>query len=652
MAIVRMKKIRLLAVQSQKEQLLRELMLFGCVEISEPDFDVNENSLLTRVTPSEAPERFKQKMDKLTDAVKLMDQYAPAKKGLLSAKPEVQWNRLENDAKVEECQRKAGELLFIDERLKGALNEEQNCLGTIETLRPWEIMEMPLETTQTRSCSVLTGTVSAKQELGEVRDAFNAADLAVELQCVSADEDAQYILCIFLKSEADAVMSVLRNYGFSAITFGGLKGTARDNIRRLEEQVEALQPRKQAFVEEIAAYAADREDFQCCIDYLGTKMERAQASYKLLGTDSTVYLQGWLSAPDEDELRNILEKYDCAWELIEPEESEYPDVPVKLKNNWFTRPLNMVTEMYSLPAYDGLDPNPLMAPFFILFYGIMMADMGYGLVMLLLGWLIKKKMRPAAGTTMNHMGGLMLECGVTTFIFGAITGGFFGDFIPQIVRMCGGPVFELPYLFTPLNDTLSILIGSLALGVVQTITGMAVSVVKKCKDGEVLSAIFDEVAWWLILAGVALLALGIGNVSGIPVVLCIGAAAFVVGQFVLKKSIIGGLVGIFSGVYNGVTGIFSDILSYSRLMALMLSGSIIASVFNTLGSILGNVILFILVSMFGNILNFGLNLLGCFVHDLRLQCLEFFGRFYKDGGRKFEPLTIKTKYVNVLKEEQ
>ncbi|MBR4953889.1 MAG: V-type ATP synthase subunit I, partial [Oscillospiraceae bacterium] len=471
-----MKKIRLLAVQSQKEQLLRELMLFGCVEISEPDFDANENSLLTRVAPSETPERFKQKMDKLTDAVKLMDQYAPAKKGLLSAKPEVQWSRLENDAKVEECQRKASELLFIDERLKGALNEEQNCLGTIESLRPWEIMEMPLETTQTRSCSVLTGTVSAKQELGEVRDAFNAADLAVELQCVSADEDAQYILCIFLKSEADAVMSVLRNYSFSAITFGGLKGTARDNIRRLEEQVEALQPRKQAFVEEIAAYAADREDFQCCIDYLGTKMERAQASYKLLGTDSTVYLQGWLSAPDEDELRTILEKYDCAWELIEPEESEYPDVPVKLKNNWFTRPLNMVTEMYSLPAYDGLDPNPLMAPFFILFYGIMMADMGYGLVMLLLGWLIKKKMRPAAGTTMNHMGGLMLECGVTTFLFGALTGGFFGDFIPQIVKMCGGPTFELPYLFTPLNDTLSILIGALALGVVQTITGMAISV--------------------------------------------------------------------------------------------------------------------------------------------------------------------------------
>ncbi|MBR4953174.1 MAG: V-type ATP synthase subunit I, partial [Oscillospiraceae bacterium] len=296
--------------------------------------------------------------------------------------------------------------------------------------------------------------------------------------------------------------------------------------------------------------------------------------------------------------------------------------------------------------------NPLMAPFFILFYGIMMADMGYGLVMLLLGWLIKKKMRPAAGTTMNHMGGLMLECGVTTFIFGALTGGFFGDFIPQIVKMCGGPTFELPYLFTPLNDTLTILIGALALGVVQTITGMTISVVKKCKDGDILSAIFDEITWWVILAGVALMALGVGSVNGIPVVLAIGGAALVVGQFVLKKSIVGGLVGVFTSIYNGVTGLFSDILSYSRLMALMLSGSIIASVFNTLGSILGNVILFVIVSMFGNVLNFGLNLLGCFVHDLRLQCLEFFGRFYKDGGRKFEPLTIKTKYVNVLKEEQ
>ena len=105
-------------------------------------------------------------------------------------------------------------------------------------------------------------------------------------------------------------------------------------------------------------------------------------------------------------------------------------------------------------------------------------------------------------------------------------------------------------------------------------------------------------------------------------------------------------------VYNGVTGIFSDVLSYSRLMALMLSGSIIASVFNTLGTTVNNVVVFIVIAIIGNTLNFALNILGCFVHDLRLQCLEFFGKFYKDGGKAFRPLAVNTKYVDIMKEEQ
>jgi V/A-type H+-transporting ATPase subunit I len=140
-------------------------------------------------------------------------------------------------------------------------------------------------------------------------------------------------------------------------------------------------------------------------------------------------------------------------------------------------------------------------------------------------------------------------------------------------------------------------------------------------------------------------------VGGVPVVLCIGGVLLVVGQFVMKKSLVGGLTGIFGSLYNGITGYFSDILSYSRLMALMLAGSVVASVFNTLGAMTGNVVAFILIAFIGNALNFALNLLGCFVHDLRLQVLEFFNRFYKDGGKPFKPLDINTNYVDVIKEE-
>ena len=206
------------------------------------------------------------------------------------------------------------------------------------------------------------------------------------------------------------------------------------------------------------------------------------------------------------------------------------------------------------------------------------------------------------------------------------------------------------YLFTPLTDTLMILVGSLVLGIIQIFTGMAISVVKKFKDGNGKDAIWEEFTWWIILVGAALAILGIGSVGGYPVVLIIGILMLVYGSTRNSKGI-GKLFSLIGAVYNGVTGYFSDTLSYARLMALMLAGSVIAQVFNTLGAVTGNVIGFVIVSLIGNALNFALNLLGCYVHDLRLQCLEFFNRFYKEGGKPFRPLDIQTKYVDVIEQK-
>ncbi|MEM5780681.1 MAG: V-type ATP synthase subunit I, partial [Lawsonibacter sp.] len=317
-------------------------------------------------------------------------------------------------------------------------------------------------------------------------------------------------------------------------------------------------------------------------------------------------------------------------------------VPVQLKNNWLTRPLSMVTEMYSLPAYGSLDPNPLMAPFFILFYGIMMADMGYGLIMMLASALILTRKKPKG--TMGHFFGLLGLCGVSTFIMGIVTGGFFGDFLPQLAKLINpSSTFELPALFTPLNDTMMILIGAMCLGFVQINTGMAISFYKKLRDGQVMDAIWEEVTWWVVFAGLALAVLGTTNL-----VLLLGGVMVLVGAGWSAKGF-GKVTAVVGSLYNHVTGYFGDILSYSRLMALMLAGSVIAQVFNTLGAIPGNVVIFIVVSLVGNTLNFALNLLGCYVHDLRLQCLEYFNKFYQDGGRPFRPLDLNTKYYDVVK---
>ena len=265
--------------------------------------------------------------------------------------------------------------------------------------------------------------------------------------------------------------------------------------------------------------------------------------------------------------------------------------------------------------------------------------------------LFLKKAKPAEGTR-NFME-LVLWCGISTFAVGAMTGGFFGDFIPQLCKLINPEsTFQLPALFTPLDDTVAILIGSLILGVIQIFTGMGVSVYRKFRDGQVADAIWGEITWWVILIGLGLMVLKIGNIGGVPMVLCVGGLMLLYGSTREAKGF-GKVTAVIAAVYNGVSGYFSDTLSYVRLMALMLAGSVLAQVFNTLGSVFGSVIFFIIVSMVGNALNLALNLLGCYVHDMRLQFLEFFGRFYEDGGTAYEPLGLhNTKYVEIIKEEQ
>ena len=227
-----------------------------------------------------------------------------------------------------------------------------------------------------------------------------------------------------------------------------------------------------------------------------------------------------------------------------------------------------------------------------------------------------------------------------------------GDFLPRLAKLIRPDTTftALPALFTPLTDTLAILIGSLALGLLQVLTGMAISVVRKVQAGTWTDALWDEGTWWIILAGVALAVVGIGNLGGYPIVLLIGLLMLLYGGTRNAKGF-GKLTALIGTVYNGATGFFSDILSYARLMALMLAGSVIAQVFNTLGEVSGSVAGFVIISLVGNALNFMLNLLGCYVHDLRLQGLEFFGRFYKEGGKPFRPLLINTKYVDIKEED-
>jgi len=272
-----------------------------------------------------------------------------------------------------------------------------------------------------------------------------------------------------------------------------------------------------------------------------------------------------------------------------------------------------------------------------------MADMGYGILMVLATAVMLKVKKPNG--MLKHFCELFFMCGISTIAWGAVTGGFFGDAPLQVAKILNPATTwtGLPYLINPLEDTVTILIGAVALGFVHIVTGMAIGFVYNIKTKNYIAAFNDQLTWWVVFAGIGCFVLGLG-----PWVLAIGGVMIVVGSFLAGEGL-GKITGIFGALYNNVTGYFGDLLSYARLMALMLAGSVIAQVFNTIGAIPGNLIIFLLISIVGNTLNLGLNLLGCFVHDLRLQCLEFFGKFYMDGGIAFRPLEMKTKYVNVSK---
>ena len=634
-----MKHLRLLGMESEREALLKAMQDMECVEIS--SIDGSEEALKSGFAkPDDKALMSAQEASRAyRTALASLDRFAPEKKGMFRKRQGVSRAAFFS-AESEENARTAAETINKDTRRLGEIESERTKNEALRaTLAPWLTVDAPLGGAD-GALAVFFGTVGLNVTNDALKALADSLDGLLTWQQASSDRSLRYLLVMCHGSVKERALSALRDLGFSTVSFRGMTGTAKENDKALAENLAALEKERQEIEQRIAGLGGKREALLEASDRAAIALRREEAKSRLVGTDKVFLLEGWLPADRCAALEKALEPFTCAIETREPTEDEYPQVPVQLKNNKLTRPLNMVTEMYSLPAYGTLDPNPLMAPFFILFYGIMMADMGYGLLMMIASVIISKKYRPKG--TSGELFSLLGLCGISTFIMGALTGGFFGDFLTQLVAIVSpGTVFALPKLFDPLDDLTMILIGSMALGMVQIVTGMAISLIEKCKRKKFLDAFFEEITWWTVFIGIALLALGKG-----AAVLYVGCALVLLGPIVQGKGW-GRLTGVFGSLYNHVTGYFGDILSYTRLMALMLAGSVIAQVFNMLAAMPGNVIAFIIISMLGNAMNFGLNLLGCYVHDLRLQCLEFFNKFYVDGGKPFRPMTLDTEYVDL-----
>ena len=656
MAIVKMKRLRVIALAAQRDELLQRLLHAGCVEVTEPQAELSDpewTALLKRDTS--ALSDVKARQNAVNSALEALQKYAPEKRGLFIHRRSIREKEFMSDAAMNAALHSAGEINARVQRISQLYTQENRLTGQRASLTPWSGLDLPLNTGGTEHARVSFHTCPAAVDLAEVRQALAQAAPSAELFPVSADRELQYLLLMCHRVESETVTETVRPWSFSTVTFKDMSGPAAENIARIDRELEDIRARRDKTAEEIAAMAPCRRDLQVCADRLTTELSKESAKEKLLTNGTVVFLEGWVTEPGIPKTEAEMLKFACAWETAEPLEEEEP--PILLHNPKWMTPINMVTEMYALPAYRGIDPNPLIFWFFLFFFGFMFADVAYGIIIWAVSFIIWKSYKPKG--TMGYMFRLGQYMGISTFICGVFTGGFFGDVIPKVAeQMFGIPLEGLPQwlqtfsngiIVNPINDPMTTLILAVVIGVVQLVFGQCIHIYMGFRDGTAVDSLLDVVPWWLFFASIGLV------VAGQPWWwILVGCVILIATQGHTKRGFFGKLLGGVASLYD-VTSWLSDILSYSRLMALMLATSVIASVMNTLGTLgglsVGGIILFVAVFIIGHVFNVGVNIIGTYVHAARLQYLEFFGKFYEEGGQAFQPMTYNTKYVDIIEEE-
>jgi V/A-type H+-transporting ATPase subunit I len=651
MAIVKMKRLRLIGLSEERDALLGQLLSLGCVEVTEPEDKIADpqwTKLLKRDTSTLT--EVKGESAALHSALTALRKYAPVKTGLFQKRSNISEEQFWGQAAKDSAMACAETINQCTREIAKIYAKENKLNATITSLTPWASLELPLESGGSARTQWLLGTCPAAVELSALQGDLAAATDLAELVPVSQDKDQQYFLLIVYGTETDTALSALRSHSFSVVHFKDLTGTAGENIDRLRGELSKLQEERKEQEQAIIRQKDRRGDLQVCLDRVEQEISEQTVAERFL-TDGTIFFaEGWIPAEKMDALKKTISGFTCAYETAEVQEGD--EVPTLLKNPKWMDGINMVTEMYSLPAYDGIDPNPLMFFWYVLFFGFMFADVAYGIIIFLACLVIIKKFNPK--NTLGRMFHLGLWLGGATAVCGVFTGGFFGNvleviyssFLPNTAMPGWMESFCNGILISPVQDPMRVLIIAIVMGCFHLLFGQCIHIYMGFRDHKGLDALLDVVPWWIVFVGIGSLALG-----GPAVILIIGVIALVCTQGRHKDSLGGKIFGGIASLYD-ITSWLSDVLSYARLMALMLATSVIAQVFNTLGALPRNIIVFVIVFLIGHVFNIGVNLIGTYVHAARLQYLEFFGKFYKEGGIPFRPLQYNTKYVDINNEEE
>lgn len=662
MSISTMKRLTVLTPKVDADALVRRLMKLKCVEISTASLD--EEGEFYRNDCDAARVEAEKRVTSISEAIPLLDKYTVEKSPWRDKPINTSTGLFRKTGSYHAAWAVVEEVLEIRDAMNERYQEDNRLVARISMLCPWFSYDLPLETEETETSCLWLGVFPAAVRTSAVAGALESFNAGVEE--IYRDKAGLYVAVMLHKSDEEAVNRALVGLGFVKSNFKGLTGTAKQAAREAERRMDAIDNELQACIDRLCELSPLLEDLQVLYDVEMTTLTAIRQKQKLATTESCVLLEGWAPAERADKVKHALRHMNCAYDLAEPAEGEEP--PVLLKNNGYASNFEWVVGMYSYPKYGSYDPTFVMSIYYFVIFGLMFADVGYGLLLTLGGFLAPKLLKLSPG--MKRAFTMFGYCGISCMILGAVFGGWFGDLPYAIMTSYMGyesaeaakaaaPIFNgvtltlngEPLSLNPLENPIPFLIISLAMGLIHILGGMAVKFYLLCREGKIFSAIFDIGSYWILFGGIGLIF--VDSTVGLAVTI-MGVLMIVLTQGRDKKNIFAKFVFGLKGLYDLIS-YASDLLSYCRILALGLAAGVMAQVFNLLGTLGGptlpGFILFVFVMLIGHGLNIAINILGSFVHTCRLQYLEFFGRFYEDGGTPFDPALPSEKYSTAESEK-
>jgi len=654
MAKLSIKRIEIVALLKDRKKIVERLQRRGNIEFT--DF---QDEALVKMNTASYVAQFDKFINLAIEAKDILNEYSPTKKSILSS---LNGRREIEKSQFGEYAQKRDDYLkycynLID--FKKVITENRAAIIRTQTLmdalKIWLNLDISMQNRGTKYTHCFIGIIpkqrTSEDILLEIAKVNPKLDM-IHVEVVSSFKEQTCVAIICHNVVAVETNEVLRQMGF--VSPADLtKHEPSVKMQQYENDLVKYNREIDESIKQIKSYADKIDDIEFLIDYSTMRKDKYLALTKIGLTKNTFIISGYIP---EKYAQKIIEEFESrftvAISIKEPEDSE--DVPILLQNGEFSSPVEGITEMYALPTKRDVDPTSFMAFFYYLFFGMMLSDAGYGVLMVVITAIMLKKFNIEG--PMKKTLKMFFYCGISTVFWGTLFGSWFGDIVPIVSKQffhMDAP--SLALWFEPIKDPMKLLLFSFLLGIIHLFVGLAINFKITWDEGKKSDAICDTIPTYLLVLGAAPLAAGIlipvpDMVSTIGKYMAlIGVVLIVLTSGRSSKNIIARLgLGIY-GLYNVASGYLSDILSYSRLLALGLATGSIAGVINLMGTMPSNLfvkaILLTVVFIVGHPLNMAINLLGAYVHTNRLQFVEFFSKFYEGGGRAFNPLKVNSKYI-------